>query len=308
MISLSNIIKSAAVVDDRPQSIRFAAGGREGLRDRTVIKRQVLGGLPPEEAVWKLPPTKDSLLEELNRIRIKIADAEKELRSVEQERELVAREVDTLLEQREALKQMEGMSLDDQAKSILRDAEEQARKTVEGAKSRAAEAVEQLKAQGYLDGLEQGASEAHERFRTEHEPEIRHLEQLLESLSGMRDDMVKECENEIVSLIIAVAERVINRALEDDPKVVVGMLRAVLEQHRREEFIKVVLSPDLLSAGAKVSENIRKTLQQMGENVEISIDPGSAPGTAVVETPGGFTDLSVQTQLGNLHDMLLEEM
>lgn len=305
-MSLSSIIKYAAVVEHRPEEdvpppLGWSLGG-----ELPVIKRQVLdGGHPPP--AHRPPPTKDALLDELNRVRVQVADVRRELQNLTARAETAREEIAVLEEQREALEKLDGLTIDDQAKAILREAEGQAAGIIELARQEAADSVDQLRAQGYLDGLEQGANEARERFRAEHDPEIEKLGLLLEEISGMKEALVAQNEKDIVALIITVAERVIGRSLKDDPKTLADMLRDVLQENRREAFVKITLSADLMPAEAKVGDAIRKQLQSLGQQVDVLVDAQAVSGTVLVETPGGFTDLSVPVQLGNLHAAMREE-
>lgn len=304
---MSRIIKSTAVVDARPEQERhFVVHAQEPDVPGHVIKRQTLSG-GQVLSMGRRPLTKDALLDELNRVRVEIADAQQELRGVSRELDEARQQVAELRKQQEALEKLEGLTIDDQAKAILREAEAQADQMIEYAKQQAAAAVDQLKGQGYLDGLEQGANEAREQFRAEHAPEIERLRLLMTRLTNLERDLIDQSEKDIVSLIIAVAERVIGEHLQQDPKALVGLLRDVMERNRREVFVKVTVSPDLLPAQAKVNEAVRRAIQEMGQQVDIVVDQEAQPGTVLVETPKGFTDLSVPTQMENLHEALLEE-
>lgn len=302
---MSKIIKSIAVVDKRPDAdLRFFVQAHEPDTALPVIKRQALGG--QAQMVYR-PPARDALLEELNGIRVEIEDAQNELRAMNRQVKDTYAQIEALEEQRKALEALEGLSIDEQARAIIQDAEQQAKQIVEWAQNQASEAVDQLKTQGYLDGLEQGASEAHERYSAEHEPDIHKLEALITELSGMKQEIIRESESDIVSLIITVAEKVIGRAVKDDPKTVVDMLREVMEQNHREQYVKVTISEDLIPATAKVTENICKTIQQLGQEVDVVVSTSDPPGTLVVETVGGITDLSVQTQLDSIQETLRED-
>lgn len=306
MISLSRIIKSAAVVDDRSQQAVLAQSMPDHLA-MPVIKRQVLsGGALPSRGAARTAPTRDALQEELNRTRLQIEQAKKELRAVTGELESNRTEVKNLQERRQALEAMEDLTLDEQAKKILRDAEAQADQMLSWAKSQTADAVEGLKAQGYLDGLEQGANEAHAQYREEHRPEIERLSRLIQEMSGLRDEMIRENESVLIDLVVAIAEKVIGTQLRGDPGLVVELLRETVEQNRREEFIKVVISEDLLPAKAKASAEVKRMLQGLAEQLDIFVDTEAPPMSVLVETSKGITDLGVPTQLQNLHGVLKE--
>lgn len=298
---MSRIIKSQVVVNLTPDA-NPAACVQERAVDQTVIKLRQPHHVPPPR-----PMTKDGLRDELNRIRLDITEEEQSLRAVRQELADLRTDVRRLEEKRETLKRMDGMTLDEKTKAILQQAHQEAEKMVHGAVTQASDAVEQLKTQGYLDGLEQGATEARVQFGQEHEPDIRKLEALIAALSDMTPNLVQESETEIISLVVAVAEKVIGRTLEQDPYAVRDMLQEVMTQHRRESFVKVTISPDLLPAQSHAADQVLDAVRELGHQLDIQVDAEALPGSLVVEGEGGFTDLSVQTQLQNIHGALLEE-
>lgn len=306
MISLSNIIKSVAVVDDRyRENLQFVMTAHEA--DGTpVIKRRTLGATASFSELPRIMPEKDGYLEQLNRIKVEVAEEQKELRSLTRQLEDMRAEVVKLEEKRASLEKLKGLDIGEQAAKIIQDAQEQAEQILAVARENAASAVEDMRGQGYREGLEQGTREAKEQVRAENEQGIRTISALLEELSSLQAAIVKENESEIVNMIIAVAEKVIGRQLREDPVTVVDMLRGVVEQNKREEFIKVVISKDLLPVEAKVSEGIKRMITDLGQQIDVLVESDGQPAGLVVETPGGFTDLSVGSQLENIAETLHE--
>lgn len=300
---MSNIIKHRSVVDNTGGSHRpFSETGC----DMPVIKRRALGAKNDSD-ISRCFPSRDACLDELNRIRVEMAGVKRELREAQSRKETLRSEIAELEAEREKLARYEGMDIDGEVVKILKQAEEDAAAIRDAAVGEAGEAAEALKSQGYLDGLEQGASEARLQVKEENRRGVEALSALLEELSGLKDGLVARHEDEIVELSLAVAEKVVGKQIREDRQAVVDMLREVLEQNRREEYIKIRMSGDLMPVQAKVSEQIREILETLCQQVDIVVESEAAPGQLIVETASGFTDLSVGTQLGNLREVLREE-
>lgn len=301
---MSSIIKSVAVVDQRARGPMVFTIQEPGC-SLTVLK----GGAFPGHTPQRQPiPRHDEYLEKLNCIKVELADAQAALKSVsrqlEQEKRELTRlreegqqELCSLREERAVLESMQDLSVDQQSIQLLQEAEKHAAQIRSQAVENAQSAVEALRSQGYRDGLEQGAAEAREQVRAENRESVETIGRLLEELSSIKDGLVRRNEQEIVGLVLAIAEKVIGRQIQEDPKAVVDMLRNVLEQNKREEFIKITIGGDLMPAEAKVSQEVKGMLLELGHQIDVYVDSDGSPGTLVVETGKGFTDLSIRSQL-----------
>jgi flagellar biosynthesis/type III secretory pathway protein FliH len=301
MISLSSVIKYSSVVDQREESAA-AANPLQAALERAVIKHNYV---PAGNHIIQIP-TRDAYQDELNRLMIEIEDAKVSLKEFTEQKQVFQEEIAMLEQERDKLQKYEGLNIEAEVAGKIKAAEQEADRirndAEEAAKRDSVELVEAMKTQGYLDGLEQGANEARQQVRDENKAGVEAVAALTEKLSSAKDELVAENEDDIVDLILAVAEKVIGKQLEDDPKSVAEMLRSIMEENRREEYIKVTLSKDLIPIQAKASEQIKKLIESLGHQVDVTVDPDAKPGSLLVETSGGFTDLSVDTQLANIRE------
>jgi flagellar biosynthesis/type III secretory pathway protein FliH len=310
MMSLSSVIKYTAVVDRRSENAPPPIPLQVAL-EHAVIKRNYV---PPENYQFHIP-SRDAYQDELNHLLIDIEDAKAELKELEQQTADYQTEIAALEKERDKLKQYEGLNIEAEiaskinaaeqdAERIRKDADKVLKDAEENARTSSIELVESMKTHGYLDGLEQGANEARQQVRDENKAGIEALAKLTETLSGAKDEIVAENETEIVGLILAVAEKVIGKQLAEDPKAIVDMLKSAMEENRREEYIKVTVSKDLMPIQAKASEQVKKLIEALGQQVDVTIDPDAKPASLLVETAGGLTDLSVGTQLKNIRETM----
>lgn len=311
MISLSNIVKSVAVVDDRPARRKTVAEQFEIMLDQTpVIKRQVFHYRenPYADAMLVLPD-KQGYLDELNRVKVEIAQAKAELRSLgrrlEEERESGAAPVTKKAVQPERSDYLAAEK--EEAERLLREANETAEKILRESRAKGEELAMQAQNGGYLAGFEQGFAQAMQEFKAENEPKITELQHLLARLSEYGAELAERSEQDIVTLAMAIAKKIVGQELKTDQRAVAAMLYRVLDENRREQTVRVTVSPELMPADAKISAEIRKMIAQTAPNAMIYIDEEASEGTCVVESDKGITDLSIETQLKNINSLLAEE-
>jgi flagellar assembly protein FliH len=149
-------------------------------------------------------------------------------------------------------------------------------------------------AQGERAGLEAGGKRA--------EAMLRRLAQTLEELSGLRDNMVRQTERELVQLAVAIARRVLQREITVDPELTAALAHIALERLGGASPATVRLHPDdyaIVMSGQVAPLN--------GRQVEIRADPAVARGGCLVESEFGFINASVDAQVDEIARAVLGE-
>lgn len=142
-------------------------------------------------------------------------------------------------------------------------------------------------AQGERAGLEAGGKRA--------EAMLRRLAQTLEELSGLRDNMVRQTERELVQLSVAIARRVLQREITVDPELTAALAHIALERLGGASPATVRLHPDdyaIVMSG--------QVTPLSGRQVEIRPDPAVARGGCLVESEFGFINASVEAQVDEI--------
>jgi len=142
-------------------------------------------------------------------------------------------------------------------------------------------------AQGERAGLEAGGKRA--------EAMLRRLAQTLEEISGLRDNMVRQTERELVQLSVAIARRILQREVSVDPELTAALAHIALERLGGNGPATVRLHPDdytVVNAGQVTPLGSRQ--------VEIRPDPAVARGGCLVESEFGFINASVDAQVDEI--------
>ncbi len=309
MRCLSNIVKPFAIVDDTTKQKRgLEADAQAALAGMSVIKRNYFNYRRNpylDESV--LMPDKDGYLDELNRLRAEIAEAKAELRGLGRFFESEAQAENPAAQTNAGERERDNSAVNAEAERILENARQEAAEIRALAIIENKRLAEEAGSNAYLEGFDKGFKEAQVEFAAQHNPRIREIENLLESISGYREEMLSQNERQLVELTVTVCEKILGRELAADPRAIVAMLYKVLDENRREQNMRITVSPELMPAEAKVAADVKKLISQTAPGALLTVDEEAGPGTIVVETGKGITDLSVDTQLKNIKDMLLEK-
>ncbi|HME09876.1 MAG TPA: FliH/SctL family protein [Bryobacteraceae bacterium] len=149
--------------------------------------------------------------------------------------------------------------------------------------------------QAHDQGRHEGEAAAHTQAQTQIADLASRLARSIEEVTGLRQRMRHEAEQEIVALSLAIARRVLHRELTIEPEAVLGLLKAALERLDMRELHRIRVHPDTALLLAKHIEKIG-----IPRRVELIADTALERGALVLEASSGSLDASVETQLAEI--------
>jgi flagellar assembly protein FliH len=146
----------------------------------------------------------------------------------------------------------------------------------------------QARQSGFEDGLRRGRDEAAAPVGQT----LDRLAETLRELAQMKRKIRNEAEQELVTLSLAIARRILYRELSTDPDSIHGIVHAALQKLHNREIIRVRVYPAAAAA-------VRTAFERMTNSaaVEIVADTALETGAILFETSLGDLDASVETQL-----------
>jgi flagellar assembly protein FliH len=111
-------------------------------------------------------------------------------------------------------------------------------------------------------------------------------------LAGLRPQLRREAEEDLVRLAVAVARRVLRRELTADPEAILGIVKAALDRIDAREILRLRVHPQDLALIQQALE-----ARETPHKVEVIADPSFERGGLVFETARGNLDASVDSQL-----------
>ncbi|MES1262223.1 MAG: FliH/SctL family protein [Acidobacteriota bacterium] len=141
------------------------------------------------------------------------------------------------------------------------------------------------------DSFEAGRRQGEQQARAELGPVIERMNASIAELTGLRSEMRRRAEKDVVQLALLIAKRILHREVSVDASALTALARVVFERMARAEAYRVTVHPGFAAA-------IRSALPagQAGR-VQIEPDPACAAGTLVIRSEEGVIDASVDSQL-----------
>jgi flagellar assembly protein FliH len=141
------------------------------------------------------------------------------------------------------------------------------------------------------DAFESGRQAGEQKARAEIAPVIERMNASIADLTGMRDELRRRAEKDVVQLSLLIARRVLHRELNVDASALTALARVVFERLARSEAYRVTVHPQFATC-------IQAALSgRLTSRVEIDADANSPPGTFLIRSEEGSIDASVDTQL-----------
>ena len=141
------------------------------------------------------------------------------------------------------------------------------------------------------DAFEAGRQAGEQKARAEIVPVMERMSASIADLTGMRQELGRRAEKDVVQLSLLIARRVLHRELNVDTNALTALARVVFERLARAESYRVTVHPQFVSS-------IKAALSgRLSSRSEIDADANSPPGTFLIRSEEGSIDASVDTQL-----------
>jgi len=152
---------------------------------------------------------------------------------------------------------------------------------------------------GYAEGERAGAEVGAQRA----EAMLRRLTQTIEELSGLRNDVLRGAEHQVLRLAMAIARRILDREIQVDRGILLAMARIVLERLGDRSSATIRLPPDDHAAILA-----RRTGEDAAGPVQIVADPLVGRGGCLVQSDFGLLDVGLDAQFAELSRTLVGEV
>ena len=159
------------------------------------------------------------------------------------------------------------------------------------------ENLHQLQANAAADrreATETGRRQGDQEARSELVPIIERLNASIADIVGMRSDLRRRAERDVVQLALLIAKRVLHRELSVDDAALTAIARVSFERLTRSETYTVTVHPRFAAGVASALP------AALASRVRIEPDPECAQGTLIIRSNEGVTDASVEAQLSEI--------
>lgn len=142
------------------------------------------------------------------------------------------------------------------------------------------------------EGFEAGREAATREWSSERAGLLSEVSRTVSGLLALRPQLRERAERDVVLLAVAVARRVIHRAVHVDEDAMQGLVKAAFSRMQKSDSLAVRISTDL-------EDLLRSTVLEHG-NVRLAVDATLPPGSLLLESDDCNLDASVDTQLSEI--------
>lgn len=181
------------------------------------------------------------------------------------------------------------------AEAILGRAGEQASAMLEETRQQAAAEAETIKSTAAKEGYEQGYRSALEEARDEADKYRAQARQVLAGAEETRRQAIEGLKEEILTLAVAIAEKVLARELETHPDAVLNVAEEAVQLAGNRKYVVLWVNPAQLEICRAHRDQMAAHLPPRAE-LQIMADEAVEPGGCVVENEYGRVDAKLSTR------------
>lgn len=149
--------------------------------------------------------------------------------------------------------------------------------------------------------LEDARREAAQEKAQEIEQALLQVQTTLDELHQQHTRFLQQYEQELKSLALEIASKILNKRVEQDDTQLLELVKAAIESIKQVPWMSVQLSRQNADLIAALQEHLATA--DLRTVARIEVVPAELPsGSCLIETPEGIVDASVSTQLENLNE------
>jgi flagellar assembly protein FliH len=166
-----------------------------------------------------------------------------------------------------------------------------------------AEIEEAARVQGYNVGYEQGVAAGVAAAEGQMALLVQQLQTVVANVHESHAGFFRGAERQVVDLALQIAQKVIEREVENMPDLAVGVIRAALGEMDARTAVRVRVNPD-------DEELLRRRWSQVvpsgvaAERIELQVDERVHTGGAIIESTHGEVDAQLDSKLQQLGNAL----
>lgn len=266
-----------------PSFPRYSRDGKEQGEYRSVIKYSGQDMLKEEEELKQKRRKQSEYLEE------------------QEEDELIPDPGEEVVKQSE-----------EDAAKLLEDARKEAEEILADASREAEKAREEAGQAGFREGYEAGYREGRQRAEAECQEAYRaalasfqaDMRQALKSVDTAKEHCLRSYLDELKDCAVAVGEKVIHISLRSSGEVIRQMIIAATEKLKKTAWVKIYIDKCDYDMMMEADAAILDELSHLSDNIKFIVMDKEDRGSCIIEMPEEIVDVSVNTQIENIKDIL----
>ena len=191
----------------------------------------------------------------------------------------------------------------DEAHLIIEDANKKAAQIKNEAQGIVNKIKQESHEKGFNEGFEEGKKQGIKDIQNKEERLIK----LINELGIIREDIVQKSQDQIMTFIILLTEKIIQKEISSDRSIILKNLDKVLRMILKDDKIQIRLHPDDLSYINSIdSKNTDSVLFKKKKNVQFISDSSISTGGCIARTDFGIIDASIEAQLDEIKKVITD--
>ena len=190
------------------------------------------------------------------------------------------------------------MNAEDDAHNILEKANEEALKIENGIAEKEKKIISEAREIGYKDGWDEGIAKAN----GEVERLTERMHDMINGIINKRTSIFIEAEQQIISLVLSIARKVIKVLSENQKNVVINNVIHSLKKLSTRKNIAIRVNLADLELTTQYKDKFIKIAET--ENIKILEDTTVDKGGCIIETDFGTLDARISSQLHEIEDKI----
>ncbi|MFN3996078.1 MAG: FliH/SctL family protein, partial [bacterium] len=187
---------------------------------------------------------------------------------------------------------------------IIQEAKVEGEKIAQQIISESQSKAQEILEKAFQEGFQQGLSKAYQQVQQEYQQKIKELQEEINKVINIRTNLFKEMEKEFIEFVFLVAEKVINKKIQEEPNIVISYLKELLTKVERSKNLTIWVNPNELEEVRGHKQQLTYMLEDV-ENLNIIPDERIEVGGCIIETNFGKIDSRISTKLEVLKEIVL---
>ncbi len=192
--------------------------------------------------------------------------------------------------------------------AIIQRALEEAARIKEEALEEAKTIRENAAKEGYAEGFDTGMAAARQQGEAERERQQdafrEEATKALNYIATAKQEVVRRYLDELKDVAVTIAEKVILVSLKSSGDVIKKMITSEVEKRKRTSWLRIYIDKEDYNLMMQADADAAEELSRVSDNVKFIVMDREDIGHLIIETPEEITDVSVDTQMDSIRDVV----
>ena len=195
---------------------------------------------------------------------------------------------------------------------LLEEAKREAERILEEARAEAKDlretAAREGRREGYEEGYQDGRQRAEKEFRESIEDNLLEfqadMKRALKAVDTAKANCLHTYLEELKDCAVAIGEKVIHISLKSSGEVIKQMIISATEKLKKTAWVKIYMDKYDYDMMMAADAGVIDELSHLSDNIKFIVMDKEDRGSCIIEMPEEIVDVSVNTQIENIKDIL----